>query len=110
MITTWKTKTIYPYITTNTDWEKTMHINPKYSISVWDVYWHINKSRQRKITDLLFGFVEYHDWIWYWYCTIWSFFTKCQKQIIITDYDKNIALKVANWKYKIYDNCKNEIK
>lgn len=76
----------------------------KRTIKVWDVFRHKNWSRQRKVIEISnWDWVFYHDWIWYWWCSIAHFFSVCPKEVIITKKDLDVAsnLRKEYW----YDIC-----
>jgi len=79
----------------------------KREISVLDVFRHYRWTRQRRVLDIIWDDIYYHDWIWHWYCSKQHFFSVCPKEVVIDSKLMKIAKHMALWKYEIYEKTKN---
>jgi len=85
-------------------------MNKKREINVWDVFWLQQWGRQRKVLQIKGDWsIVYHDWIWIWTCSRSHFMKRCPREVEISKRCIEIAKKIAEWRYEIYSDAKNEI-
>ena len=80
----------------------------KREIEIWDVFWHKNCAWQRKVISIQDNWdIWYNNGIWFWYCSRWHFMQICPEKIDISQKDIDIARKLSDWRYEIYEDTKN---